>query len=77
MRPSSTCVHRPADQVLEGAGVLAAELDREVLLAHALALEGRAVAHGDRDLDGVDLDPAHLDRPRGHVAVATFETTCS
>jgi len=55
---------------LPALGKTAAELDRQLLLAHALALEGRPVAHRDRDLDRVDLDAPHLDRPRGHVLVA-------
>ena len=33
-------------QVLEGTRVLAAELHAHVVLAHTLALEGRAVGHG-------------------------------
>src|ERR1035441_8754854 len=62
-------VHGAAGEVFEAARVLAAELDGDLFLAHALALERRAVAHRNGDLHGADLDAAHFHRARRHVAV--------
>ncbi len=65
-------VHVHAGHELEGRGPVAAELDVGVRLADALALEGRAVGHGDRHLGDLDLAAAHLQgllhhRLVGHV----------
>ena len=68
-QPILHLVHGAAGQVLEAARVLAAELHGHIFLAHPLAFERGPVPHGDGDLDGADLDPAHLHRARGHVAV--------
>ncbi len=54
-------VHGSHTQVLEGAGVLAAELDPHVGSAHPLALERAAVGNGDGHLSDLHLDAAHLD----------------
>ena len=53
-------VHGCPAQVLESGGVLAPELDLQVLLAHPLALEGRSVGDGDGDLRYLQLEPPHF-----------------
>ena len=68
-QPVLHLVHGAAGEVLEAPRVLAAELDGDFFLAHALALEGGAVPHRNGDLHGADLDAAHFDRARRHVAV--------
>jgi len=54
---------------LEGRGAVAAELDLHVRLADALALERRAVGHGDRDLGDLDLAAAYFERALDHGGV--------
>ena len=48
-------------QVFKAVGLLAAELDAHVRLAHHLALEGRAVGHGHGHFGELELHAAHLD----------------
>jgi hypothetical protein len=54
---------------LEGRRALPAELDEGVLLADALALEGRPEGHRDRRFLDDDLQPAQLDRLLDDLAV--------
>jgi len=48
-------------QVLEAAGVLAAELDAHIRPAHDFALEGRTIGYWHGHVGHLDLDAAHLD----------------
>ena len=66
--------------VLERRCAIAAKLDMRLLLAHALALKGRAVGHRDRHFGDLDLAAAHLEallhdavdrHRRDHVLVRT------
>ena len=65
-------VHLAHVRPLEGGRALAAELDEGVLLADALALEGRAEGHRDRRLLDDDLQAAQLDRLLHDLAVVEF-----
>ena len=64
-------VHLAHADELEGGGDVAAELDVHVVLADPLALEGRAVGDGDRDLGDLDL------ARRGPRCSAGFSTISS
>ncbi len=55
-------VHLGHAQVLEAAGVFAAELDPHVGLAHDLAFEGGAIGNRNRHLSDLDFDSANLNR---------------
>ncbi len=58
--PSSTSVDIARGDILEARRLVAAELDVGLLLADALAFEGRAVGHRNRHLGDFDLAAAHF-----------------